>query len=86
MEYNSEKRNELADILFKKLKDLAQDCKTAGGFRDLSVSFGILVDKCLLSEGKATSRAEITADDSNAIESLRELLLAKSETASSTSD
>ena len=86
MRYDSEKRDELADMLFDKLKELAQGCKNPLDFRNLSVSYGILVDKCLLSEGKATSRSEITADDSNAIESLREMLLAKSQTASSTED
>lgn len=84
MRYDSEKRDELADMLFDKLKNLAQDCKNSLDFRNLSVSYGILVDKCLLSEGKATSRQEITADDSGAIESLRELLNAKSQTTPST--
>jgi len=86
MKYDSTKRDELTDMLFDKLNDLAENCKSALDFRNLSVSFGILVDKCLLSEGKATSRTEITADDSTAIESLREMLSVKSETASSTQD
>jgi len=83
MKYESEKRNELADLLFDKLRDLAEDCKSPLDFRNLTVAFGILVDKCLLSEGKATSRSEITAEDSGAIESLRAMLNVKPETTSS---
>jgi len=84
MKYDSTKRDELTDMLFDKLRALAENCKTDLGFRNLSVAYGILIDKALLSEGKATSRAEITADDSTAIESLREMLLAKPQATPST--
>lgn len=53
------RRDKFLDMFYDKLRVLLDDCKDSLSFRNLSVSYGILVDKQLLTEGKATSRTAI---------------------------
>lgn len=53
------RRDKFLDMFYEKLRVLLDDCKDSLAFRNLSVSYGILVDKQLLCEGKATSRTAV---------------------------
>jgi len=53
------RRDKFLDMFYEKLRTLLDGCKDSLAFRNLSVSYGILVDKELLTSGRATSRHAI---------------------------
>lgn len=65
--YGQDRRLELSNELFGRIKELAGAVKAANEMRDLATAFAILTDKRRLEEGRSTERHE-TIDPASAIE------------------
>jgi len=72
--YAKAARLELSDRLFEKIEGLIKLCDDPRQLRELATVFGILVDKRLLEEGKATQRLEERVIGSGARAKLAALL------------
>jgi hypothetical protein len=57
-EYNAERRRALGDLLFSRVEAIAEMSTDPGALKDLALTYGILIDKRRLEEGKATERHE----------------------------
>ena len=68
------RRQEVSDLLFEKLCQMAAACEKEHGLRELATVFGILTDKRRLEEGEATERWELLGENDPRLERLRDLL------------
>lgn len=73
VEYGHERRRQLSDLLFGRIEDVALTTSDPGALKDLATTYGILVDKRRLEEGKATERTE-TVDQRSAVERAKQKL------------
>lgn len=73
VEYGQAKRQALSDLLFSRVEAVAEKTDEPGDLKDLATTFGILVDKRRLEEGKATERTE-TLDQRAAVDRAKQRL------------
>jgi hypothetical protein len=61
--YGQERRLELSNQLFARVKSMTDGVKAANEMKDLATAFAILTDKRRLEEGKSTERHEVAVVD-----------------------
>jgi hypothetical protein len=61
--YGQERRLELSNLLFARVKTMTDEVKAANEMKDLATAFAILTDKRRLEEGKSTERHEVAVTD-----------------------